>query len=196
MIQSEAVVIPTASECLSLLKKHGVPVHIISHSRMVQGVALCLCRVLAFSGQRLDCALVEAGSLLHDIAKMLSLRTGQGHAQAGASLLLQLGYPEVAEIVRQHVVLDQDSPPAPITETALVHYADKRVQHTRVVTLGERFRDLKERYGKTPEALAWLEDLENRSLRLEEYLFRGLPIRPDVFFTLAAEWEREIEIDA
>jgi putative nucleotidyltransferase with HDIG domain len=176
--------IPTRDECFVLLREHEVPQHIIQHSRVVYGVALYLCRALILHGEKLDPALVEAGSLLHDITKMKSLEIGEGHPQSGAQLLSRLGYPQVAEIVRQHVVLDDGISSGPVTEALLVHYADKRVKHTTVVSLGERFRDLKERYGKNPAALAWMEDLERKSYKLEQRIFQKLPITPESLASL------------
>jgi putative nucleotidyltransferase with HDIG domain len=177
--------VPGVDECYALLKKYGVPPHIVQHSRVVHDVALCLCLMLNRHGEKLDQARVEAGSLLHDIAKMEGLHTGESHPRAGALLLSRLGYPEVADIVRQHVVLDDGTPQSHITEPTVVHYADKRVRHVTVVSLAERFRDLKERYGKTSSALAWLEDLEGKSILLEERIFQRLPIQPDSLNSLA-----------
>ena len=171
--------IPTPDKCFALLQENGVPQHIIQHSRVVHGVALYLCRALILRGEKLDPALVEAGSLLHDITKMTSLAIGEGHPQSGARLLSGLGHPQVAEVVRQHVVLDDGVYTGPVTEAVLVHYADKRVKHTTIVSLAERFRDLKERYGKTPSALAWLESLEGKTVELEKRIFRELPITPE-----------------
>jgi putative nucleotidyltransferase with HDIG domain len=179
MIKKESKMVPKTEECFLLLKKFEVPEHVIEHSRSVHGVALCLCHLLNRHGERLDQALVEAGSLLHDVAKVRALGTGGNHAQAGARLLGELGFPEVAEIVRQHVVLDAATHHGGITEAEVVHYSDKRVKHTTIVPLVERFRDLKKRYGKSPEALAWLEDLERQSLLLEERLFQKIPVLPE-----------------
>jgi len=177
--------VPDADECYALLEKYKVPPHIVQHSRVVHDVALCLCQMLNRHGEKLDQARVEAGSLLHDIAKMEGLNTGESHPRAGGLLLSRLGYPEVAEIVRQHVVLDDGSPQSHITETAVVHYADKRVMHVTVVSLAARFRDLKKRYGRTSSALAWLEDLEEKSILLEERIFQRLPIKPESLNSLA-----------
>ncbi len=90
-----------------------------------------------------------------------------------------MGYFEVAEIVRQHVVLDTEARKGPVGEAAVVHYADKRVKHDAIVSLRERFEDLKERYGKTPEAVAWIADLEDQTLELERRIFQGLPVSPE-----------------
>jgi uncharacterized protein len=179
--------IPQPAECLILLKKFNVPPHIIEHSQVVHRVALSLYRALNREGEQLDPALVEAGSLLHDIAKTDHLPTGESHAQRGAALLQQLGYPEVAEIVRQHVILDHGFLPGPLSEAAVVHYADKRVKHTEVVTLTARFHDLKERYGKNREAWVWLNDLERQVLHLERCIFAKLSIAPETLLSLCLE---------
>ena len=62
----------------------------------------------------------------------------------------ELGFPVIAEIVEQHVVLDLD-PAGPIAEKEIIYYADKRVMHDKIVTLEERVQDLLIRYGKTEE---------------------------------------------
>jgi uncharacterized protein len=177
--------VPALAECLNLLRKYSVPDHIVEHSRKVCQIASCLCRILNGQGEKLDEARVIAGSWLHDIAKMDGFNTGENHSLAGAHLLGKLGYPEIAEIVRQHVILDEEIQGGPIGEAMIVHYADKRVKHTVIVSLEERFRDLKERYGKTPAAFTWLENLENRTLELEQRIFKRLPITPDSLKSLA-----------
>jgi uncharacterized protein len=171
--------IPNAEECFLLLQKYGVPPNVVEHSRKVRGVAMFLCRELNRQDEGLDPSLVDAASLLHDIAKVASFKTGENHSQAGANLLREQGFGEVAEIVRQHVVLDSGVDHGRITEAALVNYADKRVQHTRVVSLEERFQDLRERYGKTPEARAWLDSLERQNRLLEARIFQRIPILPE-----------------
>jgi uncharacterized protein len=171
-------VVPNAEQCLLILKNYHVPEHIIEHSRKVGRLALNLCHLLNHHGEQLDEALVEAGSLLHDIAKASTLGTGGNHAQAGACLLRKLGFPGVAEVVRQHVILDVERGHGPITEAEVVHYCDKRVKHTTVVSLEERFRDLVRRYGKSAEDMARLDNLERQTFALEERLFRRIPVLP------------------
>jgi uncharacterized protein len=179
--------IPTVKECFALLRAYKVPEHIVQHSRVVHRLALYLCQELNHQGESLDQAEIEAGSLLHDIAKMEGLHSGENHSQAGAVLLHNLGFPKVAEIVRQHVVLDDGTSQSRITEAAVVHYADKRVKHTSVVSLAERFQDLKERYGKNPAALFWLDDLEKESQMLEKRIFDRLNVRPESLIPLEVD---------
>jgi len=171
--------IPKPEECFLLLQRYGVPPNVVEHSRKVYQVAMFLCKELNLLDEGLEPGLVEAASLLHDIAKVASFKTGESHSQAGARLLQEQGFDEVAEIVRQHVVLDSGADHGRVTEAALVNYADKRVQHTRVVSLAERFEDLRERYGKTPEARAWLASLEGENRLLEARIFQKIPILPE-----------------
>ena len=171
--------IPDQEECFQLLNRYAVPENVIEHSRMVLRIAGILCRELNRRGEAMDASLVQAASLLHDIAKVASFQTGENHSHAGARLLRELGFPEVAEIVRQHVILDPEMDPGRITEAVVVHYADKRVKHDAIVSLGERFQDLKDRYGKSPEARAWLDALERQTLSTEERIFRKIPFSPD-----------------
>lgn len=170
--------VPKVEDCLLLLKKFEVPAHIVEHSERVRTVASYLGRLLNRRGERLDLAQVEAASLLHDIAKVNNKNKGEGHAEAGARLLWELGFPEVSEIVRQHVVLDPGMDHGRISEAEVVHYADKRVKHTAVVSLEERFQDLRDRYGKSSEALAWLQEMERQGLLLEERIFQKISISP------------------
>ena len=171
--------VPSAEDCFLLLRNYKVPENVVEHSRVVYQIARTLCGELNQRGEGLHPAVVEAASLLHDITKVASFQTRENHSLAGARLLRELGFPEVAEVVRQHVVLDPGSDHEGITEAGLVHYADKRVKHTEIVSLGVRFADLKERYGKNPEARSWLDALERQSLQLEDRIFREIPLSPE-----------------
>ena len=169
--------VPDEQTCQKLLDRYGVPEHIIAHSELVAALALALGRALNRNGDHFDLDLVRAGGLLHDVAKMDSLQNGLMHSEQGRDLMLGLGYPEVADIISTHVVIDVD---APLTEAHLINYADKRVMHSQVVGLVERFEDIAERYGKGyPDRLLKMKENLDRSLRLEKRLFEHLPFGPD-----------------
>ncbi|MCL6620737.1 MAG: HD domain-containing protein [Syntrophobacterales bacterium] len=175
-----AVRVPTWAECLALMEEFGMLPHIREHCFMVQAVARELGRALAAAGMPVHLPLIVAGALLHDLGKTPCLGTGEDHARFGAGVLAARGYPEVARVVAQHIHLeDLPAPGRPIREAEVVNYADKRVLHTRVVPLAERFADLKRRYGRTPEHLARISYYEERSRRLEERLFAPLSLTPD-----------------
>jgi uncharacterized protein len=171
--------IPSREECLALMEDQGMLPNIRSHSLQVARVARVLAVHLPASSPPLDLALLEAGALLHDIAKTECLTTKKKHTEIGAAFLESLGYPEVAEIVAQHVNLNHGhSRPDRITEVELVHYADKRVLHEAIVDLPTRFRYLHERYGRTLDDQRRITALLENSLKQEEKIFRFLPFPP------------------
>jgi uncharacterized protein len=171
------VKVPDEKTCYRLLDQARVPAHIVAHSALVAALALSLGRALNAAGFELNLGLTLAGGLLHDIAKIDGLENGVDHARAGAETLRDLGYPEVGDICRTHVVIDVD---APLSEAHLVNYTDKRVRHHQVVSLDERFADLAERYGQgDAERLARMHDNLLRSKRLETRLFAPLPFGPE-----------------
>lgn len=179
MNKPDLIPIPSPGECLDLMASHGMLPHIREHSLRVTQVAVFLGGALVAAGLPLHLPLIEAGALLHDLGKTPCLKNGQKHAEWGAAVLNDLGYPEVAQVVKEHVYLDRD--PAdrqPPREAEVVNYADKRVLHTQVVTLSQRFADLMERYGRTPEARVRLAALEVRAQALEDRIFDSLELNP------------------
>jgi len=124
--------------------------NIREHSRVVTAVALLVTDWLAESGLRLNRPAVQAGALLHDIAKTPCLGQKCRHDLEGGRVLEELGYPELGQLVRLHVLL----PPAhPLDETMVVNYADKRVTHDQLCTLGQRYAYITQRYGRGDPAL-------------------------------------------
>jgi putative nucleotidyltransferase with HDIG domain len=160
--------------------------HIARHSKIVTQIALLLGRKLNNCGCDLDLNLVEAGALLHDITKTASIETTDNHAHPGAELLASLGYPAVADGVRQHITLDppilsQES----IREAELVNYADKRVKHEEVVSIEERFRDIKERYiRRFPALQERFEEVRLETQVLEKRIFSKIDISPEEVQTM------------
>jgi uncharacterized protein len=153
--------------------------NIREHSFRVMAVAGCLGEALAAAGFDLHLQLITAGALLHDLGKTACLGTRTNHAELGAGILDELGYPHLAQVVREHVYLDSTiMDPRPLREAEVVNYADKRVLHDAVVTLEARFADLKVRYGRTPEALARIQATHVKSRVLEDKIFAPLQLRP------------------
>ena len=171
--------IPTREECLKLMNEHGMLEHIARHCMIVAKVALFLSGQLNRRGQRIDLPLVEAASLLHDLTKTECLKTKEDHAKTASECLKGLGYERVGEIVAEHVVLAGEKDPYRVSEEEIVNYADKRVQHDHIVSLRERFRDLKDRYGKSERSLELLEMLEQETSKVEGKIFCHLEISPE-----------------
>jgi uncharacterized protein len=171
--------LPSYNDCLALIAAHGMLPNIREHSFRVMQAAAWLGRALVAAGFELHLPLISTGALLHDLGKTACLGTANNHAHLGADILTSLGYLELAQVVREHVRLDDGADdPRPLREAEVVNYADKRVLHTRVVTLAERFADLKERYGRTPSALVRIAAMEVKSRALEEKLFAPLRLSP------------------
>jgi uncharacterized protein len=171
--------VPDREECLRLLSRQGVPDHIVAHSAEVARIAVVLARALvSVPGEGVSLPLVEAGALLHDIDKMTSIRDGGDHCALGAATMERLGLPQIAPLVARHVNLGLWDPEGPVTEAELVNYADKRVRHTEMVSLSERFEDLMARYGHTAEARARIESHRRTMFELERKIFSRLPFGP------------------
>lgn len=160
------------------MAKHEVMGHIIEHCRKVAEVGVFIAWNLRKAGTLLNIPLIEAASLVHDIAKMRSLHTGDDHAKAGAILLEGFGWHDMAAIVRQHVHLAEPESKT-ITEAAVVNYADKRVLHTSVVSLTERFAYIREKYGQGDSLrLARIDSTEQATRTVEARIFADLAISP------------------
>lgn len=135
--------IPGKEDCLKLLRENGTPENIIAHTMAVHDFAMRVVDRLERQGHRLDRRLVAAAALLHDIEKIKP-----NHVLAGHDLLVRKGHPEVARVVLKHGLehLDDERYVPHTTEEKIVFYADKRVKNTTVVTVEERFADIKARY--------------------------------------------------
>jgi len=178
--------IPSLAECIGLMEQYGMLANIRHHSLVVARLAEQLqAGLCAFAPDRsqADRHLVISGALLHDIAKPPCLNSNRDHAKAGAEICRHHGYPEIAAIVEQHVILWDYSPDryrdGRFTAREIVYYADKRVRHNVVVDLDERLEYILDHYGKgNPERQVLIQENFNKCLTLEHYLFHWLPFGP------------------
>ena len=120
----------TDEVCEALLSAAGADEALRAHCRAVAALADELGAALREKGAPLDAEALHAAALLHDIA-----RGEPDHAALGARRLGALGYPGIAEIVRQHHELES----AALDEAAVVYLADKAVRGARRVPIDERF---------------------------------------------------------
>jgi putative nucleotidyltransferase with HDIG domain len=178
---------PTLEECLDLMKEHNMLENIVQHSLLVNEVGLWLSEELNKTGENINLAKVQAGALLHDITKTKSITTGEDHASTGSELLEKLGFKSISEIVRQHVIADDAVNSPMISEVEIVNYADKRVLHNKVVTLGKRFDDLRTRYGINQERVYLIGQSEKRAIEVEKKIFSRLDVTPDALLSITVE---------
>jgi len=153
--------------------------HIIDHSVMVSNVAMFLSLKLKKYSPDLDTRLATSAALLHDITKTRSFNTNEIHSKTGGEMLTNLGYPEVGDIIRQHVILDSYKTNSPVSEQEIVNYSDKRVLHDKLVSLRQRLEYIKVRYGTKKKYRQQIQTMCVDTFNLEKKIFFHLDIRPD-----------------
>jgi putative nucleotidyltransferase with HDIG domain len=152
--------------------------HIVVHSLQVCRVATFLTEHLNKRHNRLNSDLIQSAALLHDITKTRSFKTREDHALTGGEHLSDSGYPEIGDLVRQHVKLDEYSVDGTISEAEVLNYADKRVLHDEIVGLDRRMDYIVERYGETPEHRERIYLLWQKTKDLEDRIFGVLSFAP------------------
>lgn len=161
---------PTPEECERIWDRYQTPENVREHCRAVEQQAAVLVHALLESGQPLSLALVQAGALLHDVA-----RTEKDHPAAGARILIREGYPRLADLVLRHHDWNRTDSGENELEAAVVYLADKQIQGTRVVSLAERFAESRRRceaQADAEEALTALEKRYRQAKSIEETLMK------------------------
>ncbi|MGB5684213.1 MAG: HDIG domain-containing metalloprotein [Candidatus Electrothrix sp.] len=178
--------IPGIDTCIALIDQYAMLPNIRRHSLLVARIA----ELLAFQlhkrltdGQAPDQDFCVNGALLHDIAKTPCLKDGCDHAATGAEICRQHGFPEIAEIVAGHVILQNFSPEKYkhgfFQAQDIVYYADKRVRHDAIVSLAERLEYILENYGGDDERIQnGIRNNFRRCEQLEGFLFSFLDFPP------------------
>ncbi len=180
--------IPSINQCLELHDRFEMFDNIRAHSSVVARVAGLLVDGLEKAGKTSgplpDREEAVAGALLHDIAKTLCIKTGCRHAEIGRQICVELGYPELSEIVAEHVVLKNfraDLYASGIFGTKeIVFYADKRVCHDQIVSLDGRLDYILGRYGDdNPAKELLIHQNFKQTLQFEKHLFSFLDFQPE-----------------
>jgi putative nucleotidyltransferase with HDIG domain len=180
--------VPSIDQCLEFHDRFEMLDNIRDHSTIVARVAEALADGLHRTGKSPgplpNKEEVIAGALLHDIAKTLCIKTDCRHAEEGRRICVELGYSELSEVVAEHVVLKNFTADLYLRgifgTKEIVFYADKRVRHDQVVSLGGRLDYILERYGdNNPVKERLIRKNFNQTIRLEKYLFSFLDFLPD-----------------
>jgi len=164
--------LPTHKECLSIIKEHHVPPHIVKHSLAVAKLAVFLSQKLNEKGITVDVNLVDRACLLHDIVRICNIKEldysrfeqpvtaedkakwqqlrekykGIPHEYAAYDILKDK-FPVLALTIKKHRyigILDEKKKPN-TWEEKLVYYADMRVMHEGIVLLQERLTEAHKR---------------------------------------------------
>ncbi len=187
--------IPDIVTCVALMKQYKMLANIREHSFVVAKIAGLLGeRLKQTSKMPPDLQLCISGALLHDIAKTPCLETGCDHAKTGAEICHSLGFPEIAAIVAEHVILADFNPvryqKGVFSAPEIVYYADKRVLHDNIVSLSERFDYLLEKYShgeRQREKL--IQNNLDQCKQLEKWLFSFSNLSSEALAPQAHQYE-------
>ncbi len=187
--------VPSVETCFRLMDKYEMLKNIKAHSVMVAKVARVIVKGLKDAGLDISDKKTIAGALLHDIGKTSSLNSGEDHAEIGRKICLQNNLEEIADMVGEHIRLKNYSLNGRYSEKEIVFYADKRVNHDKIVNLEERLAYLIKRYGGNQEDI---EDAIKINFDLckevEKKLFTQLDFGPESLASLAANEEIELKV--
>ena len=182
--------IPSIETCFQFMDRYGMLENIKDHSVVVAGAARLITRNLCGAGGPFSLKKVTAAALMHDIGKTFSLDSGEDHAELGRRICLQNDLVEIADIVGEHVLLKDYRPNGPLSEKEIVYYADKRVNHDRIVSLDERRAYILRRYGQDREDLCrGIRENFRICKEVEHRLFDRLDFFPESLSILAEEEE-------
>jgi len=136
---------PDYEECLEILRLCKVKQETIKHMISVGEFSKKIAILLKEKGYNLNINAVQAGSMLHDVAK-----GKKAHAEEGAKIVQRFGYKCLSEIIGQHTDLKTF---CKIGEKEIVYICDKLIKGTELVTLNERFEEAFKRYEYSPDIL-------------------------------------------
>ena len=170
--------LPTQEHCYQLMCGMQMLDHIVIHSLQVCRVATFLADYLNRERLNLNVNLIRAAALLHDVTKTRSFKTKEDHAFSGGQYLSERGYPEVGNLVRQHVRLDKYANGKSVSEVEIINYADKRVLHDEIVSLDQRLNYILERYARKEEHRERIHMLWQKTKKLEKRIFSDLSFAP------------------
>ena len=168
---------PDEEQCQRILDRQGTPSHIIKHCMAVTETALLIADELNHHGLFLSIPLIRSSGSLHDV-----LRMKPDHAKMGAELMLDYGYPEVADIIKDHMDYQHPLPVYDITEKDIICLSDKFRQEDKLVTLEQRLAPVLMRFKDDPEAVQAIESkigctyavLNYINLKMEKSLYKFL----------------------
>jgi len=187
--------IPSIETCFLLMEKYGMLENIKAHSVVVAKIARLIAKGLEQAGVDISIEKAIAAALMHDIGKTASLKYGGDHTEIGRQICLRNHFEEVADIVREHVVFKDYELDGDYSEKEIVYYADKRVNHDRIVSLDERLVYILERYGNNQQDLCRrIKKNFKLCAKVEKKLFTKLNFRPESLSRLVEKEEIMLNI--
>ncbi|WP_319582202.1 HD domain-containing protein [uncultured Pseudodesulfovibrio sp.] len=172
-----ALFVPDDAQCARYCEEFAMLKNVVEHSYMVADVATFLAERAVDKGMDVDVPTVRASALLHDLAKTYCIRHGGYHNQLGGAWVAELtGNPIIASGVTHHVYWPFALDLEPYFTPLAVLYADKRVNHNRLVSVEDRFKDLIVRYGIPLKLQDSINETKRQALELEQLLCDTLEV--------------------
>ena len=136
---------PDISRARELLQKYNTAQDITEHGAHVAAFCVWAGERLNALGANINVPLLEVSALLHDIC-----RAEDEHEVRGFELLLREGYPDAAELVRDHM-----EPPkqGAMREAELLYVFDKLLRRGELVPPDVTLKKLSERFAEDADAL-------------------------------------------
>ncbi|MFP4403024.1 MAG: HD domain-containing protein [Candidatus Woesearchaeota archaeon] len=165
----DEIILPTIKRCNLIYEKLYTPKNVINHSVLVSKISVLIAKLINKTNDKfkINVDLVKKASLLHDCFKFLEFSevndstlnenndkkiivwqkfkkqfSNLNHCMAGFEFFKD-DYYELALIIKKHdykSIISDDESNRPITiEEKIVSYADKRVMHSKIVSLEKRF---------------------------------------------------------
>lgn len=176
MNDDSSSIIPSRKQCLLLFDRFQLPTQKRIHVEEVTRLALFFTHKLQEQGIEINKPLVEAAALLHDIDKNAPKKAGERHPDTAVRILNDLGFAEVAEVVKRHslhTILDPEFAPR-TWEEKVVFLADKMTKY-EVIGVDHRFK-LWYKEGLPQEAVAQLDMALPKVKLLEKEVYQAAGI--------------------
>lgn len=135
-----------------IYKEFHVPRHIIAHMRAVAYICKILCEKFTAKNIKIDKETVISAALLHDTLRVVDFEKINpewkkyhkiGHEKAMAKILRKRGENKMAKLIAKHGFFSISR--LKTWEEKILYYADKRVDHDKIVSLEKRFAEGKKR---------------------------------------------------
>ncbi|MCD6109355.1 HD domain-containing protein [bacterium] len=166
----------TEKEVERLYKKYKTPEHIMKHCKKVDFVADRIAKRYLEKGVKVDYKNLHFACLLHDVVKILDFdpQEKSDHSKIAYLILIKLGEPIIANMIKKHAfraIIEKENLPFTLEEKIMT-YADKRVLHTNIVSLEERFKDGQKRYNPNNDNQKEQSKIYDAYFKLEKELFK------------------------
>ena len=187
-------------ELISQIKKeYHVPAHVVGHMEKVAEVCELMVDIVVKSGEKLDKGSLLTAAHIHDSLRIIDFRIfdtenfpskysdedlekwyelreefkNQSHEEV-LEKIIQKNHPKIAKLIGKHGFFSIDR--LDTLEEKILHYADKRVDEKKIVSLEDRFKTgIKRNFNENKDNSERITKTEEKVFRLEKELEEKIP---------------------